>query len=57
MKREPRGKFDLTKVKYKGSVELPEEQHSKAVHQTAIADGECRVNFRWGISQLDIVNG
>lgn len=38
-----------------GAVELPSEQHHEAVRQTAIADDECRVNFRWGSAQLDIV--
>lgn len=55
MKKEPRGKFDRTKAVRKGPVELPEEQHEKVVRQIEIADNECRVNFRWGTSQLEIV--
>jgi hypothetical protein len=55
MKREPRGKFDRTKMGSGGAVELPVEKHQEAVRQTAIADEECRVNFRWGSAQLDIV--
>ncbi len=55
MKREPRGKFDRSKVVHKGIVELPEDQHRMAVLQTKIADEECRVNFRWGLAQLGVV--
>ena len=55
MKREPRGKFDPTRMASGGSVELPLEKHQEAVRQTAIADEECRVNFRWGSAQLNIV--
>jgi len=55
MKREPRGKFDPSKMASGGSVELPVEQHQEAVRQIAIADEECRVNFRWGSAQLNIV--
>jgi hypothetical protein len=55
MKREPRGKFDPGKVVASGSVELPAEQHAEVVRQIEIADDECRVNFRWGSAQLDIV--
>ena len=55
MKREPRGKFDRTKMIAAGQVELPPEQHQEAVRQTALADEECRINFRWGTAQLDII--
>lgn len=55
MKREPRGKFDPSKIVASGCVELPAEQHAEVVRQTAIAGDECRVNFRWGSAQLDIV--
>jgi hypothetical protein len=55
MKREPRGKFDPTKMESGGSVELPVEQHQEAIRHIAIADEECRVNFRWGSAQLSIV--
>jgi hypothetical protein len=55
MKREARGKFDPTKMVSGGTVELPLEQHHEVLRQTAIVDDECRVNFRWGTSQLDIV--
>ena len=55
MKREPRGKFDSSKMVPKGTVELPIEQHAEAVRQTEIADNECRINFRWGSEQLEIV--
>ncbi|CAN5280028.1 hypothetical protein BH11CYA1_BH11CYA1_27930 [soil metagenome] len=55
MQREPRGKFDPAKMSSGGRVELPAEKHEEAVRQIAIADDECRVNFRWGSSQLEIV--
>lgn len=55
MKKEARGKFDRSKVVRKGIVELPEEQHQRVVRQEKIADDECRVNFRWGSSQLGMV--
>lgn len=55
MKREPRGKFDRTKMVSGGQVELPTEEHQEAIRQTAIADEECRVNFRWGSMQLELV--
>lgn len=55
MKREPRGKFDKTKVLKMGAVELSSDEHDEAVRQIAAADEECRVNFRWGASQVDMV--
>jgi hypothetical protein len=55
MKREPRGKFDRTKMVSGGQVELSTEEHQEAIRQIAIADEECRVNFRWGSMQLEIV--
>jgi predicted DNA binding CopG/RHH family protein len=53
MKKEPREKFDRTKVERIGAVELPPSVHEEAVRQ--IADAECRVNFRWGSSQVEMV--
>ena len=55
MKREPKGKFDRSKLIDGGTVELPLEQHEEAIRQTIIAEQECRVNFRWGSSQLEVV--
>lgn len=55
MKRAPRGKFDRTKMVSAGSVELPVDKHEEVERQIALTDEECRVNFRWGTAQLDIV--
>ena len=55
MKKEPRGKFDRAKVVKVGVVELAPEVDDEVVRQMAIADEECRVNFRWGASQVAMV--
>ncbi len=55
MKKEPRGKFDRTKVVRLGQVELSPDEHAEAMRQIAIADDECRVNFRWGSVQVELV--
>jgi predicted DNA binding CopG/RHH family protein len=51
----PRGNFDIKDLVDEGIIELPLEQHQEATRQTEIADGECRVNFRWGLAQIDVV--
>jgi hypothetical protein len=53
MKREPRGKFDPTKIVARGTVELPPELHAKAVSQTEIADGEFPISLRWDCEQCE----
>lgn len=55
MKKEPRGKFDKSKIRKVGAVELSADEHDEAVRQIAAADDECRVNFRWGSSQIEVV--
>ena len=55
MKREPRGKFDRSKVVHSGAVELTGAEHAEAIRQIAAADDECRVSFRWGASQVEVV--
>ncbi len=55
MKREPRGKFDRTKLVCRGTYKLTRAQHAKVLRMTEIADNECFINFRWGLSQLAIV--
>lgn len=55
MKKAPRGKFDRTKALRLGSVELSLEEDAEATRQTLAADDECRVNFRWGSEQVEMV--
>jgi predicted DNA binding CopG/RHH family protein len=38
-----------------GQVELSPAEHAEAVRQIATADDECRVSFRWGSAQVDLV--
>ena len=55
MKREPRGKFYRTKVERLGPVELSPAEDAEVERQIKAADDECRVNFRWGLTQVDMV--
>lgn len=55
MKKEPRGKFDRAKAARLGQVELSQTEHLEAVRKIATADDECRVNFRWGSAQIEVV--
>jgi predicted DNA binding CopG/RHH family protein len=55
MKKKPREKFKRAKAVRLGQVELSSTEHAEAVRQTAISDDECRVNFRWGSSQVEVI--
>jgi predicted DNA binding CopG/RHH family protein len=55
MKKNPRGKFDKTKAIRLGPTELSSAEHAEAVRQIRISDEECRVSFRWGSSQVEVI--
>jgi predicted DNA binding CopG/RHH family protein len=55
MKKAPRGKFDIEKMRTLGQEALSAEDHTEALRQIAIADEEFRVNFRWGHTQVNLV--
>jgi predicted DNA binding CopG/RHH family protein len=55
MKKEARRRFDETKTVRLGAVELSQDEHAEAQRQIEIADEECRVSFRWGSSQVEVV--
>ncbi len=46
MEKEPRGKFDKTKIVILGEVEISDDEHARALQQIAIADEEYRTGFR-----------
>ena len=58
MSHKPRGKFDPAKLGKAQTVKLTSKEHALASKQIAAADREhpdCRVNFRWGAPQVEML--